>query len=290
MFPENSYGMVKRFLFLEETIRVLAPKEVLDIGCGNGYYLTVPLAIRFHGIRFFGTDTDGGSIEQARSANNLRNLEFSSPEEIQAGRKFDLVIASEVIEHIEDPGKFLESLKGRLKAGGRIFLSMPNGYGPFEISCFLEAMTHLILVRPLKRGKQAFLTLTRRNAKKPGISRGTGMVKDTLAASPHVNFFPYKTICRLIENAGLRIIHFRPRTFLCGYLFDRMFRSDRWILWNVRIADRLPICFASDWMFILEINPRSEGGGPSYHRSAFGRFRRWLSLHRLLDETGSKFR
>jgi 2-polyprenyl-3-methyl-5-hydroxy-6-metoxy-1,4-benzoquinol methylase len=282
--------MVKRFLFLEETIRVLAPKEILDIGCGNGYFLTVPLAARFQGIRFFGVDTDWESIKQARSANTLTNLEFSFPEEIREGRGFDLIIASEVIEHVEDPGKFLESLKGRLNPGGRIFLSMPNGYGPFEISCFLEAMTYLIIVRPLKRGKQALLSLTRREAKEQGINTGSGIVKDTCALSPHINFFSYKTTNHLIENAGLRIINFRPRTFLCGYLFDRMIRSDRWISWNARVADRLPKCFASDWMFMLEVNPRSEGGGFGYHRSACGRLRRWVNLHRLLNETACKFR
>jgi 2-polyprenyl-3-methyl-5-hydroxy-6-metoxy-1,4-benzoquinol methylase len=282
--------MVKRFLFLEETIRILAPKEILDIGCGNGYFLTVPLAARFLGIRFFGVDTDLESIKQARGTNTLTNLEFSFPEEIRIGRGFDLIIASEVIEHVEDPDKFLESLKGRLNPGGRIFLSMPNGYGPFEISCFLEAITYLVIVRPLKRGKQALLSLTRRESKEQGINTGSGIVKDTCALSPHINFFSYKTTNHLIENAGLRIINFRPRTFLCGYLFDRMIRSDRWISWNARVADRLPKCFASDWMFMLEVNPRSEGGGFGYHRSACGRLRRWVNLHRLLNETASKFR
>jgi 2-polyprenyl-3-methyl-5-hydroxy-6-metoxy-1,4-benzoquinol methylase len=282
--------MVKRFLLLEETIRVLAPKEVLDIGCGNGYFLTVPLAARFQGIRFLGVDTDWGSIEQARSANTLTNLEFSFPEEIREGRGFDLIIASEVIEHVEDPGKFIEYLKGRLNPGGRIFLSMPNGYGPFEISCFLEAVTYLIIIRPLKRGKQALLSLTRRESKEQGINTGSGIVKDTCALSPHINFFSYKTTNHLILNAGLRIVHFRPRTFLCGFIFDRMIRSDRWISWNARVADRLPKWFASDWMFMLEVNQRSQGGGFGFYRSAFGRLRRWVNSHRLLNETAGKFR
>jgi len=290
LFPENSYGMVKRLLFLEEAIRSMAPKEVLDVGCGNGFYLTTPLATKFSGVQFFGIDTDRRSIEHARSENALINLEFSFLEETLEGKEFDLILASEVIEHVDDPLKFLGSLKKRLKPGGKIFLSMPNGYGPFEITCFLEATLNLFFIRPLRRGKQALRSLIRREMKEQGISKGDGIVRDTLAMSPHINFFSYKSICKLIEGAGLGIVDFTPRTFLCGYLFDQIFRSERWILWNARVVDQLPKCFASDWMFMLEVKSRPEEGRFRYRSSALGRVRRWISCQRLLDETPHEFR
>ena len=63
-------------------------------------YLTIPLACSFPGVRFLGVDTDRKSIEQARSANSLANLEFSLPGEVREGGKFDFIIASEIIEHV----------------------------------------------------------------------------------------------------------------------------------------------------------------------------------------------
>lgn len=282
--------MVKRFLFLEETIRSQAPKEVLDIGCGNGHYLTIPLACSFPGVRFFGIDTDGKSIEQARNVNSLANLEFSLPGEIREGGKYDFIIASEIIEHVEDPEGFLLSLKERLNPGGKIFLSMPNGYGPFELSCFVEAIVYLLFLRPLIRGKQAFLSFGRGGTRGQGISLDNGMERDTLAESPHVNFFSLRSICRLIENAGLGIVAFSPRTFLCGHVFDQLIRSDRWILWNTSVVDSLPKIFASDWMFLLEVDPQPKEGGRGYRRTLFARLRRWINLHRLPAETAGESR
>jgi hypothetical protein len=117
-----------------------------------------------------------------------------------------------------------------------------------------------------------------------------GTARDTLASSPHVNFFSLGSIYHLIENAGLVIVAISPRTFLCGHLFDRLIRSDRWILWNASVADSLPKIFASDWMFLLKVDPRPKGGGRGYRRTLFARLRRWISLQRLPAETAGESR
>ena len=284
MFPENSYGMVKRFHFLEQNIKSSAPRDVLDIGCGNGYYLTIPLACAFPLVRFVGVDTDGKSIELARSANSLANLQFLLLGEVREERKYDLVIASEVIEHVEDPEEFLIFLKRRLKPAGQIFLSLPNGYGPFEMSCLVEAFVHLLLLRPLSCCKRTILSYARVRKTEQGVFPDEGIARDTLASSPHVNFFSLRAICRLIENAGLRIVALSSRTFLCGYLFDRLIRSNRWIVWNASIVDRLPKIFASDWMFLLEVDPRLKAARSGHRRSLYARLRRWISVRRLPPE------
>ena len=41
-------------------------------------------------------------------------------------RRFDTIVAGELIEHLEDPYAFLRSLRAHLNEGGRVILSTPN--------------------------------------------------------------------------------------------------------------------------------------------------------------------
>jgi len=50
---------------------------------------------------------------------------------------FDLIIASEVIEHLVNPGGFLTSAAKHLAPGGRILITTPNAYG---FGFFLEVL------------------------------------------------------------------------------------------------------------------------------------------------------
>lgn len=48
---------------------------------------------------------------------------------LELGERFATVVASEVIEHLANPGLFLERVKAHLKPGGRIVLSTPVPFG-----------------------------------------------------------------------------------------------------------------------------------------------------------------
>jgi SAM-dependent methyltransferase len=45
----------------------------------------------------------------------------------------DLVIAGEVIEHLDDPGGFLEGLQSLVGPGGELVITTPNAYGLFNV-------------------------------------------------------------------------------------------------------------------------------------------------------------
>src|SRR5882757_2473798 len=110
---ETTYGDAKRLAFLRRIIEARAPAQILDIGCGTGTRVTRPLADAFPLIRFLGADADETSIAWARSNNRDRkNLQFSLLGSLPVDQCFDLVIASEVIEHVADPFGFLLDLRG----------------------------------------------------------------------------------------------------------------------------------------------------------------------------------
>lgn len=261
---ENTYGLAKRFDFVAGVVSAYRPARVLDVGCGTGVNLTAPLAARFPGSLFVGMDSDEASIAYAARNNPHANARYVREADAAALGTFDLVIASEVIEHVEDPDAFLDALNARLNAGGRIVLTLPNGYGPFELAALAESSLRATGIYWLLHAMKRRLT----GAPPPAAS-------DTLADSPHINFFSYRLIRKVIAGRGLRVLEYRPRTFLCGFGFDQLMRAPGIIAWNAAVADSLPPQLASDWMFLLE--PTGAPRRPSYRRGLYARARRRLN-------------
>lgn len=267
---ENTYGILKRLEFVADILLNGHPKRVLDIGCGTGANLTAPLALRFPAIQFVGVDSDRVSIDFAKRENRAANVRYLHEAEANDLGTFDLVIASEVIEHVEDPVAFLGFIRNRLNPGGRVVLTLPNGLGPFEFASLVETAMHLTgiyrILRALKRRLR-------------GQAQSSAPA-DTLAISPHINFLAYGQIRSLIANGGFNIVESRPRTFLCGFGFDQLMKSDRIINWNAAIAERIPAPMVSGWMFLLIADPAVAPLNVSYRRSAYARFRRFLNRKR----------
>ena len=129
--PENSFGQRKRLHAAADILRARGVKTLLDVGCGSGQLLTVPLAKNFPEVQVTGLDEDSVSIGWARSQYPSENLRFLLPTELAADARFDLIIASEVIEHVEDPAGFLAWLRVVIwHPVARSSLTRPNGFGP----------------------------------------------------------------------------------------------------------------------------------------------------------------
>jgi SAM-dependent methyltransferase len=263
---EDSYGRAKRFDFICASIKTYRPRAILDIGCGAGTQLTAPLADAFPAIAITGVDEDTRSLAWARSHAVSHNLSFLGPAELAADRRYDLIIASEVLEHVADPARFLRELTLRLTPAGRLILTVPNGYGIFEWMALAEALLNLSgiqgLLRRLKGGRR--------------IDSEDAPV--TLANSPHVNFFSFRDLGRLFAAAGLGVARYRARTLLCGYLVDSLIRGDRLVAWNAGLADRLPAWCASDWMFELRV--RRPIMAIDWQRGLWARWRKRLNERR----------
>lgn len=92
--------------------------RILDVGCHDGYFVA-----EMHSLGFdaYGEDWNKSAVSYGRSKYNL-----GSRLSDQTSGKFDLVIATEVIEHVEDPIKFIEYLSSRCTENGFVILSLPN--------------------------------------------------------------------------------------------------------------------------------------------------------------------
>jgi SAM-dependent methyltransferase len=118
--------------------------RVLDAGAGPGQ-LVAELSLHFPGARVAAADVSPRSLEltRARCPNAetfLLDLASSGFLVEQAGRlgSFDLVVCSEVLEHLADDALGLQRLRELLEPGGYLVVTVPGG----KMSRFDVAIGH----------------------------------------------------------------------------------------------------------------------------------------------------
>jgi 2-polyprenyl-6-hydroxyphenyl methylase / 3-demethylubiquinone-9 3-methyltransferase len=102
--------------------------RILDIGCGGGI-LCEPLARL--GATVVGADPSPANIEAARlhAQGNALAIDYrvTAAEALaDAGERFDVVLAMEVVEHVADVGLFIDLAGAMVKPGGLLFVATLN--------------------------------------------------------------------------------------------------------------------------------------------------------------------
>jgi SAM-dependent methyltransferase len=101
------------------------PAVILDVGCGDGSALAVAADLN-PAHRFAGIDWSGGALRRARAL-GLTVLRGSVDRRLPvADGAADVVIMSELIEHLVDPDRAVAEVRRVLRPGGSLLLSTPN--------------------------------------------------------------------------------------------------------------------------------------------------------------------
>lgn len=109
--------------------------EFLDLGCATGALLE---RVRAAGLRARGVEPCAETSAYARKERGLDVFTGTLEEAGIADSSIDVLHASHVIEHMNDPGGFLEEARRVLKDSGRLFLTTPNSDG-FQARAFGRA-------------------------------------------------------------------------------------------------------------------------------------------------------
>lgn len=113
-------------VFVELVKKLDGVQSICDLGCGNGHISGRLAAL---GYRVTGVDASASGIEIARRT--YPGVDFVHAlidRDLNLGQ-FDLVISSDVIEHLYRPSDLLEAAVRLIKPGGQILVGTPyHGY------------------------------------------------------------------------------------------------------------------------------------------------------------------
>lgn len=143
----KKYGPMSRHTRrnIKKLIRPLDFKSVLDVGCGQGSFLS-ELYAEFPHIATFGTDISTSAINLARRKVPQGEFWVLDATKEHLDRKFDVIVCSEVLEHIPDDlaalrhiaqmtGKYLviSTVQGRMRQFEPEQVGHVRNYAPGEL-------------------------------------------------------------------------------------------------------------------------------------------------------------
>lgn len=131
-----AYGSARRDIlaFIDDA------DAVLDLGCNTGN-LARSIKAKLPDVAVWGIEYDGEALSQAKDVldkyaelnlDDLNNLEH-----FVGNEKFDIIIAGDVLEHLDNPWGVIELLFNYLQPNGRFIISIPN-------FAFWETFIHLL--------------------------------------------------------------------------------------------------------------------------------------------------
>jgi 2-polyprenyl-6-hydroxyphenyl methylase/3-demethylubiquinone-9 3-methyltransferase len=109
----------------ECTLRPLAGKRALDVGCGAGL-LSEPLARMGASVTAIDAAPELIAVARAHAAAVGLEIDYRATGVEALDGEYDLVTAMEVVEHVAEPAAFVRSLAARVAPGGLLILSTPN--------------------------------------------------------------------------------------------------------------------------------------------------------------------
>jgi SAM-dependent methyltransferase len=102
-------------------------ESLLDVGCGNAELLRL-INARFPGRKLAGADLSAVVVEQ--NAKALPDMRFfvADIENKPLDGTFDVVLCTEVLEHLDRPRDAMKHLANAVKPGGHLIVTTPTGH------------------------------------------------------------------------------------------------------------------------------------------------------------------
>lgn len=142
--------------------------SILDIGCSSGILLKELTEVGFDVKNLYGVDISEKAISLCKE-NGLENTFVMDAQNITLEKKFDVIIASDCLEHLQDDSKALGNWYQLLKDSGVLFVFVP---------AFMALWSQHDVVN------MHYRRYTRKNLRKKVIEKGFAIEK-----SSYWNFF-----------------------------------------------------------------------------------------------------
>lgn len=201
--------------FLEQFKSEFTGRTVLDVGAGLSPHRNL---LEAHGLSYFSHDFS--LYEELNDEPGFATRGWDYPKhdmvcdvlEIPETRKFDLVICTEVLEHVPDPQATFRKIRRLMKPGGHVFISVPAmsfvHQAPFYFSSGLSTYWFDYWAKDLNLDAVRLVSV--------------GDYSDFMTQEVHRIFYSaprgWLSSRRLIQVLVNRTIHSRTRSFLAKRL------------------------------------------------------------------------
>lgn len=168
-----------------------APGRFLDVGCAGGEFLQVA---RQKGWEPTGLDVSKAAVQEARQRCPERVILGREETLLGEGAQFDLIHCGHTLEHMPDPAGFLLNAHRLLVKGGHLVVEVPS----YVNSVYFSIARLLSRLRQHKGGRDA------------AVFQGLKVQGGPLLQAPyHLFEFNNRTLRRLLENQGFRVLSIR---------------------------------------------------------------------------------
>lgn len=117
-----------------ERLKIPKDADILELASGTGFFLKRLMRLGYRRLTSVERDLNTFRLKEITPMTLDLNTRFSQSFE----KKFDVIIAIEIIEHLNSPWEFLNEINKLLKPGGTLILSTPN------VSFWLSRLQFLI--------------------------------------------------------------------------------------------------------------------------------------------------
>jgi 2-polyprenyl-3-methyl-5-hydroxy-6-metoxy-1,4-benzoquinol methylase len=123
-YSREDEGRGRNFAVILKRLRHFAApgQSLLDVGAASGIFLNLA---RQAGYRVSGIEPSAALVADAEKLYGLK-LFCGSAEQFNAAEKFAIITILDVLEHVTDPGAFLEGLQRFLAPGGMLVIVTPD--------------------------------------------------------------------------------------------------------------------------------------------------------------------
>lgn len=98
--------------------------KVLDIGCSSGVFLKELEQKGFNIDNLYGIDISEEAIQNCKK-NGIKNAFVMDGQNITLHEKFDIIIASDCLEHLQNDSQAIKNWKSLLHLNGRMYVFVP---------------------------------------------------------------------------------------------------------------------------------------------------------------------
>lgn len=230
------YSAVEQYC--RERQRQAEELDVLEIACGVGG-IALPLASLGGRVRALDIHL-GDVVELERGAERLGfdNITATVEDvfEFDDERRYDVIVASEMFEHIREPERLAAIVARHTTPGGLLIVTTPNGYGPWE------------MMNSLKLVPRRWNWLRRLLGKEAHDGEGR----------EHEQRYTRGRLLKLFSREGFEATAFSNSDFIFTIL-PPLRRSRFFGAIDTRLGDIVPYWMASGWYMAFRMKGNSGG-------------------------------